>query len=368
MRRKRYQRGSVRPRKHGRHKIWVAQWWEEGRKRTKVLGKVSEVTRAEAEAQMSVILARLNSHSATVERPVYTFRQYVEGVYLPVCRRKWKESTWITNAPQFQRYLIPAFGSFTLRSITREQLQAFLDSKTGELSASVISHLRWWLNAIFRMAQSDGLVEFNPAGSLFTPASKEPAAKRFLNLEQVRTLLAFLKLRERLIFRMAVFEGMRPGEILAVQLGKIEDTSLLVDQRLYKGTLDTPKGRKGKRTSRVVALSEGTRADLTAWRQFLPTQKADQWLFPTERNTPLCAHNLWNRYLKPQLQEVGLAWANFQVYRRTNAQLSRKALIDDKVAADQRGHSLGVSLEVYAQSDLEQKIAMVRRLESEVIQ
>jgi uncharacterized small protein (DUF1192 family) len=48
--------------------------------------------------------------------------------------------------------------------------------------------------------------------------------------------------------------------------------------------------------------------------------------------------------------------------------LSRKAKIDDKVAADQRGHGLGVSLEVYSLSDLEQKIEAVNRLEAEVIQ
>jgi uncharacterized small protein (DUF1192 family) len=68
------------------------------------------------------------------------------------------------------------------------------------------------------------------------------------------------------------------------------------------------------------------------------------------------------------LEKVGLGWVTFQVLRRTNARLSRKAKIDDKVAADQRGHGLGVSLEVYSLSDLEQKIEAVNRLEAVVIQ
>ncbi len=58
---------------------------------------------------------------------------------------------------------------------------------------------------------------------------------------------------------------------------------------------------------------------------------------------------------------------NFQVLRRTNASLSRKANVDDKVSADQRGHGLGVSLGVYAISDLDQKIEAVTKLESAVI-
>ena len=69
----------------------------------------------------------------------------------------------------------------------------------------------------------------------------------------------------------------------------------------------------------------------------------------------------------PRLKPVGLEWASFQVMRRTNASLSRKANIDDKVAADQRGHGLGVSWEVYSVSDLQQKIEAVTRLQSTVL-
>ena len=42
-----------------------------------------------------------------------------------------------------------------------------------------------------------------------------------------------------------------------------------------------------------------------------------------------------------------MEWATFQVLRKTNASLSKKAGVDPKVASDQRGHGLGVSLEVY---------------------
>ena len=56
-------------------------------------------------------------------------------------------------------------------------------------------------------------------------------------------------------------------------------------------------------------------------------------------------------------------WVNYQVFRRTRASLSRKARIDDNVGADQCGHGLGVNMEVYAVSDLEQKLEAVTRLD-----
>ncbi|MEO8660923.1 MAG: hypothetical protein ABI693_20800 [Bryobacteraceae bacterium] len=46
--------------------------------------------------------------------------------------------------------------------------------------------------------------------------------------------------------------------------------------------------------------------------------------------------------------------------------MSRKAKVDDKVSADQRGHGLGVNLGVYAISDLDPKLEAVTRLEAEV--
>jgi hypothetical protein len=65
-------------------------------------------------------------------------------------------------------------------------------------------------------------------------------------------------------------------------------------------------------------------------------QEPESYLFPTERETPLRRDNVWYRDILPKLKPAGLEWATFQVLRRTNASLSRKAMIGDKVAADQR--------------------------------
>jgi integrase len=175
----------------------------------------------------------------------------------------------MTTEPRMVYHLTPPFGAELLHRITRDQMQLFLDGKAQCLSHSIVDHLRWDLNAIFKTALSDGLVETNPAAALFTPPCKPDADRRVLTPEQIRQALRVLDARERLIFRMAVFDGMRPGEILAIRLGNISKDSILVDQRVYKGNIDTPKGRRGKRTSRVVGLSPGTLIELGLWRATL---------------------------------------------------------------------------------------------------
>src|SRR5579863_7187904 len=52
--------------------------------------------------------------------------------------------------------------------------------------------------------------------------------------------------------------------------------------------------------------------------------------------------------------QVGLGWVTFEVLRRTHGTLSKKIAVDPKVLADQRGHGLGVSLEIYPISDFDQ--------------
>ena len=61
MRRKRFQKGSLQARKHGRHRVWVAAWWEAGSRRSKVLGRCSQMSKAEAESALSAMLRDINS-------------------------------------------------------------------------------------------------------------------------------------------------------------------------------------------------------------------------------------------------------------------------------------------------------------------
>ena len=169
MRRKRFQKGSLQARKHGRHRVWVAAWWEDGSRRSKVLGRCSQMSKAEAESALSAMLRDINSGVTQMAKPVYTFEQFISGVYLPFCRRSWKESTAGTSEQIVNSHLVPEFGKDLLHSIRRDQLQDFLDRKAMDLSFSVVAHLRWFLNGIFKLALSDTLVPGNPAAELRIP-------------------------------------------------------------------------------------------------------------------------------------------------------------------------------------------------------
>ena len=132
--RKRYQKGSLR--RVG--PSWVGQWWECGHRRSKTLGRTSEMTKSKAQAMLADILAPINKRSDPVSRQ-RKFGDFIRQVYLPFYKRKWKDSTVMTNEHRVQHHLISAFDGQTLDSFTRDELQHFLDQKaTAGLSYSVI--------------------------------------------------------------------------------------------------------------------------------------------------------------------------------------------------------------------------------------
>jgi len=298
--------------------------------------------KGEAESILSAILQPINKGLAREPKPVYTFEQFVESVYLPFCRRSWKESTEGTSEQIVKTHLCSEFGKQLLHAVRRDELQDFLDRSALVLGSSVVKHLRWFLNAIFKLAVSDGLVLSNPAAELRIPKKCRPGrAMRPLAEEEVMDYLEVFDLRERLIARL--------------------NDAIRVEQRVYKRIFDTPKNGK----TREVAISDGTSELLKEWHDLAEDPSPEGFVFPSETLvTSLSADNLWRRTMKPRLAKVGLGWATFQVLRKTNASLSKKAGVDPKVASDQRGHGIGVSLEVYTSSDLEQKREAVNKLEA----
>ena len=360
VRRKRFQRGCVRKVKHGRRWVWIGKYRENGEGRTKVLGHCADLTEGGAWAKLQEHLRPLNEQAGQRHALPTNFRAYVTNVYLPQRRKKWKDSTDQTTTERIGTHLLLAFENFELSDLTRDRLQKLLDDKARSLSRSVVSHLRWDLNAIFKMAAEDAIIQGNPAGSLVTPKEAKTSAKRRMTKEQVRLALSVLELREKIIFLLAVLVGMRPGEIFALRWGRVDSKMIEVAQRVYRGLPDDPKTERGKRQA---ALPPDLASDVDRWREICPDTGLDALVFPSERGTYLSRDNFLRRNIQKKLEDIGLGWVNFQVLRRTQASLSHKEGVDPKVAADQRGHAIGVALDTYTESDLESRWDAVTKLE-----
>ncbi len=164
-----------------------------------------------------------------------------------------------------------------------------------------------------------------------------------------------------MIAKLAVIAGMRPGEIFALTWGRMAATYADIQQRVYRGAIDTPKTDQ---SVRKAALPEGLLKPISrsgASSRLKPATVPGS--FRPERMTPLSKDNCWRRSMFPKLKKVGLGWANFLVMRRTHATLMKALGVDGKLVADQLGHSLDVNQNVYTQSPVESRLAAVNQLE-----
>ena len=156
---------------------------------------------------------------------------------------------------------------------------------------------------------------------------------------------------------------MRPGEILGLRVSDLDDDSLWVRRRIYKGDLDDPKSR---RSARQVALTSGTKLLLEFWVERSQTGSESDWLFPSEKGTPMSRDNIWTRNMLPKLERAGLEWATFQVMRRSFATWAKKAGVDAHTRSAQMGNTVDVNENEYAVATFEQKLAAVRLVETAV--
>ena len=359
--RRRYQKGSL-TLVNGK---WVFQYYDlQGKKRKVRLGSVKEMTKSEARLKADAILAPINE-AATRTSPDMAFDQFVELDFFPWYRRKWKNSTRGTTEDRINRHLAKRFKSVKLTMIPGLELQQVLDEKAKEgFSRNTVNHLRWDMRHIFKRAVSTGILKINPAEELFTPRGCTNQEVRVMTLQEVALGLTVLPLRERVIYKLAVVGGMRPGEIFGLKRSSVQGIAADIRQRIYKGEVDTPKSAK---SVRLAALGESVIADLQMWLKELPDVGPDGWLFPSQNlDTPISRDNFLTR-LHPRLDTVGLGWVNFLVLRKTHSTLMHHRGVDPKVVADQQGHTVDVNLNVYSTTSLEERKKAVDGLDAAIV-
>lgn len=370
VKKRRFQKGSLQQVRRGKAKRWVVLYYDaRGKRRYHTLHGAGSMNKTEAETERDEFMRTVNicgRPDEGGERPVL-LREFVEQKFLPFQRGKWKKSTAGTSENRIQHHIVKEIGDMAMKDFSLTSLQAFLDGKAaGGLSFSVVDHLRWDLGAIFEMAVAEKVIDANPATRLYTPKQAAKGQTRAMSVEEVKTALEAVELRERVLLHMAIFSGFRPGEMLGLQRHHVaaDGSAVRVEQRVYRGVIDSPKTDPSRRE---VAIPPMTAELLREWMESAVGAEPEAYVFASEKGTPVWRDTLLYDHIRPKLKPHGLEWVDFQVMRATHASIGHRLKLDPKVTADQRGHGVGVAIEEYTKTSLNDRAMAARKLEEAVL-
>lgn len=373
MTRSRYQSGSLILRGRS-NKVWVARWREDVLggdgtiqriRRSLVLGTLAGIpTRRQAQVLLDAKLCDLNAGRRQPESAIL-FRNFIEEVWQPAILPTMKFSTQKLYPHLLRRHLLPVFGERPLCEIRRVDIQRFVTEKMTRqnLSWQTAVHLRNLMAGTLERAVEWGYLEANPGRGIKVPPMHRRRKVIVLTLQQLTSLLQSLQEPVKTLAFTVSMTGLRIGEALALRWKNLDFEKSLIQVReaVYEGNLSSPKS---KSSIRDIPMGPFLRKCLMEYRKGAP---AVAFLFASRNGTPLDAHNLLGRVLKPACKRAGLPLISWHSFRHTHATLLSDLGESLKTAQAQLGHArLSTTAEIYAHAVPPSQRAAVEKLEKAI--
>lgn len=136
-----------------------------------------------------------------------------------------------------QLRILPDFGALKLSELQRRDVQLFADNLLAEgKDPSTIRNALMPLRVIYRRALQDGDIAINPCLGLRLPAIRG-RRDRIVSPEKAAELIRALPERDRALWALAVYAGLRRGEIMALRW---EDVDLAAGVIRVERSWDAP--------------------------------------------------------------------------------------------------------------------------------
>jgi integrase len=205
------------------------------------------------------------------------------------------------------------------------QARAKLEAARHKPGTRTINKALTLLSMIFNYACRHRWIDSNPAEHVervrdTTLPNERPIDTNILTPAEIRTLIdATTDDRYRLMIQVAVFTGIRQGELLGLKWGDIDwnRRQIHVRRAWKEGAFTEPKTRCSVRR---VDLPESLVLDLKKWKLRCPKGELDL-VFPNGVGNPDTHANLLQRGFYPALRRAGLRKIRWHDLRHTFASL-----------------------------------------------
>jgi integrase len=261
-----------------------------------ILGPKTELKKWEAEKKLRSIIDKETGGTAVKASNEYSFGWFWEHRFRPLKEPSWKSSSAPKMVWFIENYVVAPFKDVPLRDLTRFDIQKHLNTLAEKFSRSVVVNFRTYVKAILDEALEQDFLGKNPARKLEIPRTRK-VSKRALSVDEIAELLKHMDGRDRLIVRMFLVLGLRPGELFALRReDRIARTSLRIDEAV--SPLSGMVEPKTEASATCVWLPNTLVMELDFWMDAQRDQRPRAFIFPSRAGTPISANNWLKRTLK----------------------------------------------------------------------
>ena len=254
-----------------------------------------------------------------------------------------KPSTLRSYQSNLDGHIAPFFGAVALSEVRLASVQEFIKVLLGKgLSPKTIGNVIVILKEMFKHAVQWGYLDANPVQYVERPRGEDKEMDVFTP-DEIRRLLDAQEEPLRTLLLTAVLTGMRQGELFGLQWEDIDFARHLIHVRrsLWHGTLGTPKSRRSRRAIDMPPTLEQA-------LQQQSTTRRSEFVFCSERGTPLDADNFRHREFPAALRRAALRRIRFHDLRHTYTSLLIAHGAHPKYIQSQLGHaSIQTTLDRY---------------------
>lgn len=376
MAKKSYQKGWIRP----KGKKWYGYFEvkrlnpETGKQEWRTaapiaLGLRSQMTKFQARDALATEIAQ---RMGTTPQPqanmkVITFGWFVRNRWLPLKQANWKEETARDKKCIIQKDLIEKFESVPLEHFDKFTLQIHLNDLAKTRSRDRVLQIRAYVRDIFAEAVDQNFLPKDPARKVEVPKQLADTDTTVLNWDQLRSVLAVLSLKDRLILELDMTDALRPSELFGLRWCGFNYDECLLELRetIYRGKLRN--WGKTRKALRPVHIPKELADDLWLWKQESKDSEPDDFIFPNRlRKGGFIDPQNYRRKMRKLGEELGLPKLTFQVIRRTIATLGQKKGTPKDIQGVLRHSRLSTTTDVYMQEIPESVKATVAAINKEL--
>lgn len=289
---------------------WCFYWWENGQRRSKTIGPVSQFP-----TKASAWRAVTPTEKPTGPTVMFLCQGYrLEKMPRRASTRRGYE-LWLTN------YIIPQWGNTPITAVTARPIELWLQSLV--VAPKSRAHIRGMLRILWEYSMWAGHVpvQRNPMELVSIPgASQRQKVPRSLTTEEFQKLLAAFddELRWRTFFLLAISFGLRISEVLGLKWKDVDwlGKTVSINRGVVKAIVDDVKSRH---SSRKMACADELLDILKAWKQTTEFADAEDWVFASHRKLglmPLGYTSVWNKLTKT-CTRLGIAHVSSHSFRHT---------------------------------------------------